>query len=66
MEAKKDSMRDSLKDATPEERRAAMGQHRTEMEKWFKDQGIDRSALHPAGDGRMDSRHRGHGPREDR
>jgi ABC-type phosphate transport system auxiliary subunit len=66
MEAKRDTMRDSLKDATPEERKTAMEQHRAEMDQWFKDQGIDRSILHPAGDGRMDGGRGGHGFRGDR
>jgi 4-alpha-glucanotransferase len=61
MQAKRDAMRDSLKNATKEERKAAREQHRNEMDQWLKDQGIDRSILHPAGDGGKDRKHRGHG-----
>lgn len=69
MEAKRDSMRDSLKNASKEEHKAAREQHHNEMDQWFQDQGIDRGVLHPAGDGRMDDgrkRHGGHEFREER
>ncbi len=64
MEAKRDSMRESLKDATKEERKAAREQHRAEMDQWFKDQGIDRSVLHPADDDGRDDGHKGRGGHE--
>ncbi len=36
-----EGFRDSLKDKTPEERRAAMEAHREEVKKWASDNGID-------------------------
>ena len=43
------SFRDSLKDKTQDERKAAMKQHRTDMEAWAKANGIDMKFLRPHG-----------------
>lgn len=43
------TFRESLKDKSAEERKAAMEQHRTEMEQWAKDNGIDLKYIRPHG-----------------
>ena len=47
--AKFESTKDSLKDKTPEERRAALDAQRTEVEQWANDNGIDAKWLMPFG-----------------
>lgn len=41
LQAQRESERDSFKDLTPEEMKAKMDQHRSEMENWAKENGID-------------------------
>lgn len=54
-QASEQSFRDSLKDKTPEERQAAMKDHRASEQQWAKDNGIPAGFLRPDG--------MGHGPR---
>lgn len=56
------SFMDSLKDKTEDERKTAMDQHRTEVQQWAKDNGIDEKYVMMGGPG--GGRH-GMGPRDD-
>lgn len=55
------SFMDSLKDMTEEERKTAMDQHRTEVQQWAKDNGIDEKYVMMGGPGG----HHGMGPADD-
>jgi spore germination cell wall hydrolase CwlJ-like protein len=52
MQKEMQTMRDQMKDKTPEERRALMETKRVELEKWAKDNGIDLQYLKPFGPGK--------------
>lgn len=45
LHSQRETMKDQLKDMTPEERRAEMKKHRSELEQWAKDNGIDTQYL---------------------
>ncbi len=65
MEKEREANREAMKDKTPEERRAAMEQKRTELEQWAKDNGIPTEYLmRGPGGGKMGSHGmmRGSGP----
>lgn len=55
------SFMDSLKDKTQAERKTAMDQHRTELQQWAKDNGIDEKYVMMGGPGGRG----GHGPHGD-
>lgn len=46
LHAEKEANRESMKNLTPEERRAQMQTKKTELETWAKSQGIDLSLIH--------------------
>ncbi|MCA9308935.1 hypothetical protein KC973_01015 [Candidatus Saccharibacteria bacterium] len=45
LKEERESNRDEMKDLTPEERKAKHEEHRTELESWASEQGLDLSDL---------------------